>query len=67
MIDGLAHRYGLLPSEVLSRATTQDVYVFDTVNSYREYLSSKEKNNGVAPSSAELAKQVEEWKKNNAK
>lgn len=67
MIDGIAHRYGLLPSEVLARATTQDVYVFDTYGSYKQYLSDKEKNKGVAPSSAELAQQVEEWKKSNAK
>ncbi|CAB4127924.1 hypothetical protein UFOVP109_8 [uncultured Caudovirales phage] len=30
-IDGLAERYGVLPSEVMHRASTFDIYVLNTV------------------------------------
>lgn len=36
-LDNLAHRYGLLPSEVMSRATTFDLYVIDLSARYERY------------------------------
>jgi len=41
LIDTLADRYKLLPSEVLTRATTFDVMVADTVISYRNELEKR--------------------------
>lgn len=37
MIDSIAERYGLLPSEVLARATTLDLHIVDAALSYRSY------------------------------
>lgn len=37
----MASQYGLLPSEVLDRATTFDLQVLDIAQSYREYLRKK--------------------------
>ena len=48
MIDRMAYRYGMLPSQVLSQATTQDVYIFDVSVSYDNYLQEKaNRKNGV--------------------
>ena len=41
MIDMLAHRYGLLPSEVMSRATTFDMVVMDMSLTYQNHLQNK--------------------------
>ena len=46
-IDNLAQRYGLLPSEVLNRATTFDLVIMDASMSYQNYLSQKEDPNYV--------------------
>jgi hypothetical protein len=43
----MAERYGLLPSEVLRRATTFDFVIMDMVASYKEYRQRIE--NGEAP------------------
>lgn len=37
MLDSLAHRYGCLPSEVIARATTLDLFVIDAAISYDNY------------------------------
>lgn len=53
MIDGMAERYGMLPSQVLANATTQDVYIYDVYNSYIDHVrkkqESKRKNNTTLP------------------
>ena len=41
LIDTIAERYKLLPSEVLSRATTFDWMICDTVMSYRNKLQER--------------------------
>lgn len=41
LIDTMAERYGILPSEVMSRATTFDMFVADTAIGYRNYLNDK--------------------------
>lgn len=40
-LDNLAQRYGKLPSEVLSSASTLDLYVMDAAVSYRDYQQRK--------------------------
>lgn len=41
LIDTMAERYGLLPSELIARANTFDVFVCDTAVGYRNYLQDK--------------------------
>ena len=43
----MATRYGMLPSEILSRATTFDLEVLDIAKSYEKYKHNKV--NGVMP------------------
>lgn len=38
-IDTMAKRYGLLPSEVLSRATTFDMVIIDAALSYENWIT----------------------------
>lgn len=40
-IDGIGKRYGLLPSEVLKRADTFDLYVMDVVMSWEQMQHKK--------------------------
>lgn len=49
MVDGLAKRYGLLPSEVLNKSTTMDLYIMDAAMSFENYHHKKQMNNGVDP------------------
>lgn len=49
-VDGLGKRYGLLPSEVLKRADTFDVYILDAVMTFEDYYNKKAKSkNGLGP------------------
>jgi len=48
-IETMAKRYKMLPSEVLERATTYDLYLMDVAMSYHNYEMQKINNNGVAP------------------
>ena len=48
-IDGLGKRYGLLPSEVLRRADTFDLYILDAALSFENYHHKKANNNGKEP------------------
>lgn len=41
LIDTMAERYGMLPSEVMSKASTFDIFVADTAIGYRNYLHDK--------------------------
>lgn len=42
MIDTMAERYKLLPSEVLNRASTFDLYVLDAAVSYQNHQHKKQ-------------------------
>ena len=42
ILDSLAERYGLLPGEVLERATSFDLWVFDVAISYRNYRAEQD-------------------------
>jgi hypothetical protein len=47
MIDMMAKRYGLLPTEVLERATTFDMVIMDMSMTYEHYLQNKDKKDFV--------------------
>lgn len=42
MVDALASRYHLLPSEVLSKADSVDIYIMDAALSYRRFMEEDE-------------------------
>jgi hypothetical protein len=46
LIDTVAERYGLLPSEVMSRANTFDVFIADTAIGYRNLVQERAMNGG---------------------
>ena len=48
-IDGLGKRYGLLPSEVLTRGNTFDLYILDAALTFERYHHKKAMNNGKDP------------------
>jgi len=41
LIDTLSERYGMLPSEVISRANTFDVFIADTAIGYRNAMQER--------------------------
>ena len=44
----MGERYGLLPSEVLARGTTQDIYIYDVALSYQEMVREEyNRKNGI--------------------
>ena len=48
-IDGLGKRYGMLPSEILSRSNTFDLYIMDAAMTFENYHHKKQMNNGMDP------------------
>jgi hypothetical protein len=48
-IDGLGKRYGMLPSEVLNRSNTFDLYIMDAAMTFENYHHKKSMNNGMDP------------------
>lgn len=44
MLHVMGETYGLLPSEILKRADTFDMLVFDVANTVREYQQKKNSN-----------------------
>lgn len=46
LIDTVAERYGLLPSEVMTRANTFDVFIADTAIGYRNLVQERALNGG---------------------
>ena len=48
-IDTLGKRYGLLPSEVILRANTFDLYIMDMALTFENYHHKKSMNNGIDP------------------
>lgn len=41
MIDTMAERYAMLPSEVLTRGNTMDLLIFDACSSYKRHLQDR--------------------------
>jgi len=48
-LDTLGKRYGLLPSEVLRKGDTFDLYIMDAALTFEEYHHKKTMNNGKDP------------------
>ena len=48
-IDGLAKRYGKLPSEIMRDANTFDLYIIDAAMTYEQYHHKKAMNKGQEP------------------
>lgn len=42
MLDSLAERYKMLPSQVLEQASTLDLWIYDVAVSYRLHIEKKE-------------------------
>lgn len=67
-IDGLAKRYGKLPSEILRDANTFDLYIIDAALTFEQYHHKKAMNKGQEPvdhlTSDELLKIFEKGKQN---
>jgi hypothetical protein len=48
-IDTLGKRYGMLPSEVIGRANTFDLYIMDMALTFENYHHKKSMNGGKNP------------------
>lgn len=48
-IDGIADRYSLLPSEVLQRASTFDLFILDTVVTFQNQARARAEGNQAPP------------------
>jgi hypothetical protein len=48
-IDGLAKRYGKLPSEIMSHANTFDLYIIDAAMTFEQDHHKKAMNKGQEP------------------
>jgi hypothetical protein len=48
-IDGLGKRYGMLPSQVLAKADTFDLYILDAALTFDQYHHKKALNGGREP------------------
>jgi hypothetical protein len=49
MIDSLGKRYGMLPSEVLNRSNTFDLYIMDAALTFENFQHKKSMNGGKIP------------------
>lgn len=49
LIDTLSERYGMLPSEVIGRANTFDVFIADTAIGYRNAVQERAMNGDKKP------------------
>ena len=49
LIDTLAERYGMLPSEVIVRANTFDIFIADTAIGYRNEMQDRAMNPDKLP------------------
>lgn len=48
-LDSLAHRYSMLPSEALARASTFDLYTLDIQSKWVKYQHELHKSGGKQP------------------
>lgn len=54
-VDSLGKRYGLLPSEVLERGNTFDLYIMDCALTFENYHNKKAMNKGkIDPSTYDI-------------
>jgi hypothetical protein len=52
MIDAMAERYGMLPTDIMDRATTFDLFVYDTIVGYKNAQIEKENEANGGPKAA---------------
>lgn len=69
MIDAMAERYGVLPTDIMDRATTFDLFVFDRVVGYKnaEMLKEQGKPNPQQVKEESLLAAIERVKQRNGK
>jgi len=67
MIDQMAERYGKLPSELLEKATTIDLFVYDTSVSYRNLLERRARGEKDEIPQEVLLKKWEQYKNDKSK
>lgn len=53
MIDAMAERYSMLPTDIMDRATTFDLFVYDTVVGYKNAKIKEEQGVKEAPDVSE--------------
>lgn len=62
MLDALGERYGMLPSELLERANTFDLWVYDVAVSWINDQHNKKENKPRNYDQADLRKRMENVK-----
>lgn len=63
-IDNMAHRYGLLPTEVLSRASTLDITIMDLSAKWEKFKSTPKSTPNLSQEQMlEMIQQVKKRKK----
>jgi hypothetical protein len=53
MIDAMAERYSMLPTDIMDRATTFDLFVYDTVVGYKNAKIKEEQGVKETPQVSE--------------
>ena len=53
MIDAMAERYSMLPTDIMDRATTFDLFVYDTVVGYKKAKIKEEQGVKETPQVSE--------------
>jgi len=48
LLDSMAERYSMLPTDILSKATTQDLFIYNNANTIKIREHRKEKGESVA-------------------
>ena len=57
MVDFVAKRYGILPSELLIKGNSYDVMIAETSVGYENYLHNKDKGGNVLPTPPSLSQE----------
>ncbi len=60
MLDQMGQRYGLLPSEILTKASTFDMVVMDISLSVEQYTKNKNQEGFIPPVSTEELLKIKE-------
>jgi hypothetical protein len=62
MVDQIAERYGTLPSVVLNKGSTVDLFVYDVAATYRQQAQKKQSGEAPKFTPTELAEKLEKFK-----
>jgi hypothetical protein len=57
MLDSLAERYGMLPSQILESATTLDLWVFDVAVSYKVHVEKRERDKEQGHATSDMSQE----------